>query len=1198
MRIVKPYGDSFTDHENKERVLRDRSPKKAEHKLSEFALTHNELVISQWISVIDKIATKPNGKNGPTDAQRALREKLGQASWEKIIADGRLKADQVEMKYLHELWNFKIHPYGNQEFRVGKTYPDPKGRWYASLVGNVDVDKIDPKKVADVISKHLYESAYRIKAGAPQKRKGLIESRAESISKNILTMRDSISQNKWADDLVSQYIKNGDVAKLIYERAVEEEKSGKRVGMSLAAEILFENWGKIFIDKKTNRVCGIQEAREQYPELFNLHMDVKKAYTRILKNHRKDRKEHREKNPNGVRVSALLPKDIHSLLGLRGSQIKNAELGDLVRLGKVIHYTHSTALRDHAENTNHKWSGDVSDSPYWLSVGQAEIKRNEAFIRVWKNTISYAALTLKSWADMKSPPQGDILLSAAAEQAGGKNNFDRPLFDKKFNLLFGEVFTTPPLTDADCKSLLKSSIHAVAYLRHKSFHFVGRGAFLKVMEELGGIKNEKQILRYAEQAWNADIEKNSAVVRAQIEAVQAHCFYAQDNIQSFIDLISGEDFAEGIPLPRFSRLLTRRENAWGQDKEIMLPSSPSRERLQSPAYVAKYTLLKMVYERSFPLWLQGLSGDQLSGWFDKSIERTTKAARDLNKSQIIQARAAGLSRPQSGADIRHFFFDLAAATASEMRVQRGYESDGEKAREQAEFINDLLCDVLINGFSEYIKAPNMNWIAALSDDTILPDRPVTDLDQIRYPEAKSQADDWQKMLYFVFHLVPVEEIVKLQHQLQKWMVVSAIDTKLPDAEKKLYQKLQRVFCLYRDMHDQKFDGSSPIKIGTEFQDLYESQTGFERVFPTQSGTDPDLHIPQRGLREILRFGHLPIVKKLVSEKIKDSDIDAILSMEEKGDDGVSLIEKNQKERECLHKKWVENKRLSAEDKKAYCVALAAVTQHRHGSSHIRLGDCVRAHRLMMSVFSRLVDFSGLFERDLYFVLLALLYRNKIRPDSFFNDDDLTLLGEGQILKSLSRCTDVHNIKGEIEKYFGKVSDENDPTRKIRNDLAHLEILKGENINLTDWVQKTRQLMSYDRKLKNAVSKSVIELLDREGLTLEWDMKDVSGQHSLCNPALRTRCAQHLGKTKFSVGDKKHDIKEALHGRSYLTMVSNLFDGATVREDKGEISCLDLSSVKWENPNKSSHGHKNGGKDNQKRPEGRKNDRARRKILHR
>lgn len=112
----------------------------------------------------------------------------------------------------------------------------------------------------------------------------------------------------------------------------------------------------------------------------------------------------------------------------------------------------------------------------------------------------------------------------------------------------------------------------------------------------------------------------------------------------------------------------------------------------------------------------------------------------------------------------------------------------------------------------------------------------------------------------------------------------------------------------------------------------------------------------------------------------------------------------------------------------------------------------------------------------------------------------------------------------------------------RNNFAHFTMLRPKKeqseveLNLTDEVNKARQLMAYDRKLKNAVSKSVIELLHREGLELGWHMKE----HELADCVIRPRTINHL--------DKK-SITENLHSMKDVKMVADIFGGEAEKPQK-------------------------------------------------
>ena len=98
-------------------------------------------------------------------------------------------------------------------------------------------------------------------------------------------------------------------------------------------------------------------------------------------------------------------------------------------------------------------------------------------------------------------------------------------------------------------------------------------------------------------------------------------------------------------------------------------------------------------------------------------------------------------------------------------------------------------------------------------------------------------------------------------------------------------------------------------------------------------------------------------------------------------------------------------------------------------------------------------------------------------------------------------------------------------------------------DLTACVNDARDLMGYDRKLKNAVSQSVIEWLDREGLTLRWTMG--GDDHRLCEATVATSQARHLAK-KVQGGAAAGPVVEDLNGRGFVEMTAALFGGAAAQ----------------------------------------------------
>ena len=212
MLIVKPYGRSEVargEDEALRRQLRLRPDNAGPCPLPEFAETHPELVIAQWISAIDRIAAKPPANRRPTPEQRQLRDRLGRAAWS--LLEKRLPPDRADE--LAKLWRRKVHPYGDRD--DDRASGREKGRWYARFAGETapgDIGEAEAADTARKIEEHLYEAEYRIDGGRPHGRKGRIVARATSIAGNVVTPISELPKTGWTDADLERYRLEEDVA--------------------------------------------------------------------------------------------------------------------------------------------------------------------------------------------------------------------------------------------------------------------------------------------------------------------------------------------------------------------------------------------------------------------------------------------------------------------------------------------------------------------------------------------------------------------------------------------------------------------------------------------------------------------------------------------------------------------------------------------------------------------------------------------------------------------------------------------------------------------------------------------------------------------------------------------------------------------------------------------------------------------------
>ena len=113
----------------------------------------------------------------------------------------------------------------------------------------------------------------------------------------------------------------------------------------------------------------------------------------------------------------------------------------------------------------------------------------------------------------------------------------------------------------------------------------------------------------------------------------------------------------------------------------------------------------------------------------------------------------------------------------------------------------------------------------------------------------------------------------------------------------------------------------------------------------------------------------------------------------------------------------------------------------------------------------------------------------------------------------------------------------DGKRKVRNDFAHFNVIAGGRApNLTYLTNAIRGLLSYDRKLKNAVSKAVGDIVLDEGLEIRWEMVEDRLRKPTVLPRLETHLTMVRPKDSF---DPRFALPQA--SVRYTSMVKALFD---------------------------------------------------------
>ncbi len=1091
MRIVKPYGSSQT-HSNGdgalERQLHPNSFPNEPVSLQDFAETHPKLVIAQWVSCIDKIITKPESNSSPSEDQWFLRNTLGTAAWKLIVEHRLLHAPEKRMKRLEREWWSRIHPYGpDADHSAPYNF---RGRWYSALAGDMKRETFNADRVAQTIYEHLYQAAYRIEPGQPKQRTGLIAARANSIARNVRgsSLPPNPLEIPWNDEDKRVYAQPGDVAQEIRQQLVEldgqrEATLRRRTAALLAAHL----------EMLGGPAPGDERGPSARSGLMALHKGIRETYKTILEG-------------DQGRLAKKLPNDMPALLHLVERRFLNGRINSLIRLGRVLHYSATPeGGQSHTADVLTDWPTDIERSPYWTSQGQAQIKQNEEFVRSWRGLLAMASRTLTDWADPDQLIKRDIL--GASEIARAISGLDPVTFDRKARLLFGRsagIFTK--LRTETKREILALALNGVRHLRNNSFHFVGLGGFLDALAGLG--KDLSDTCRPPVlDLWTSDSAKRDARILDALGALKAPRLLTRPECESVLDAIRRTP-VQLSDLPALRHVLNRAASSWTFDS-YRLDLGKGSAASDETGRACRYFCLNLIYERGFAVWFQAIPHALLREFVDRSVTRATIAARRATQDDTVNARATGQFKITESDTASTFFSRLDAALSAEQR--------NTAQQDTGKFLSNLRCDVVAQALENYLIERGYRWLLSELGDRVPTDRANFTFDDLAVEQPCAPPKDWQSVLYFLLHLVPVDDVARFSHRIGRFRS----GTSGPPSS---FPGLEETFDLYRIMHDAKFAGHPQV---LDHADLGQLLTQARLV-------DDDLDASEllpllRGVREFFRFGDGGVLSPIFA------NVRATLEEKEAFLKSRDTVAADQRRRSELHSEWVDRRGTLPKDEiDEYRRLLGAIERHRHLSDHVTLLNHLRLHRLLVNILARLLDFSGHWERDLYFVTLALLHLRNVAPLEVFQPHGGAYpLETGQIilgLRNLQESEVAEMLRGSLSLVFRfAVPAVSGAPVRTRNELAHFNCLQrgADSINLTDLVNRTRALMAYDRKQQNTVSKSIIALLEREGLRLRWAFKD----GLLCDPDLSSQKITHL---------KDASLAEALVGERYVRMAAALF----------------------------------------------------------
>ncbi|MBR9910613.1 MAG: hypothetical protein GYB33_09720 [Gammaproteobacteria bacterium] len=760
------------------------------------------------------------------------------------------------------------------------------------------------------------------------------------------------------------------------------------------------------------------------------------------------------------------------------------------------------------------------------------------------------------------------------------------------------------------------------------------------------------------------------------------------------ELIKGQTGTD-LATPKFMALLRRAANlARAEEKEYGEEKMPEESEFLSTNALRRFgpleltdlskkkdtslndvriDLFRHLYRTGFPAWLEEkrVDDDYLKNAIRAVFDARAFREEAFAEEQRIVAQGTLLESSDVDAisDLSALFATLAANAAGEERLRRNsraraktretvrVQSGGRPdTKEKPSWQATLREDIYGHLFAEYLNEEHLSWIWDIKE----PHNPIAeDLKLGEIPDLdQSNRENWESQFYTWLYLVPSDQVSLLRHQLHKTLALDAAADKsvsgsaADEQDRATLSRMSNLMALYTAVQEAGFDGNEHVEAYGEEADyiFYADHDQFKSIHSQDDLTNT---VPgtRRGLRQILKFGHLSAVQRIYEKhRVTQAEAEDLIELygkkrggEEPQINDFTSRSKLHKEIEGLWEKQQPREKHTTdkdiEDKcKAYKTSAIKMALHNFNIASARLTDHADLHHLLIRVVTRLLDFTLTWERDRNFLYLGMLcdklrtiekddrgsvlsstlnlelhhlpyvvkkgksaekkrwsiclkigdrHAQESAEIGFSGSDESTiqqaLLQEYGLLRlwddEMGLSLDARDIELDLLptdhrclfiKYFVKLAGENEKDvaarekapknkpitdhsqrsgaysysykiskKQIRNDFAHFNILTKERLNLTYLTNAVRSLVSYDRKLKNAVSTAIADIVSDAGLEIQWTLE----RDRLKKPLVIPRVVHHLAWLPKINGE---DVSFYLPARSarFTSMVKALFDFGT------------------------------------------------------
>ena len=405
------------------------------------------------------------------------------------------------------------------------------------------------------------------------------------------------------------------------------------------------------------------------------------------------------------------------------------------------------------------------------------------------------------------------------------------------------------------------------------------------------------------------------------------------------------------------------------------------------------------------------------------------------------------------------------------------------------------------------------------------------------------------MFYLILKLLNHKELTNLKGSLEKYQSANKEET--------FSDELELINLLNLDNNRVTEDFELEVNEIGKFLDFngnkIKDRKELKKFDTNKIYFDGENIIKHRAFYNIKKYGMLNLLEKISDEAKYKISIEELKNYSNKKNE----IEKNHTNQENLHRKYArprKDEKFNDEDYKKYEKAIRNIQQYTHLKNKVEFNELNLLQSLLLRILHRLVGYTSIWERDLRFRLKGEFPENQYIEEIFnFDNSKNVKYKNGQIVeKYINFYKELYKDDTEkISIYSDKKVKELKKEKKdlyIRNYIAHFNYIPNAEISLLEMLENLRKLLSYDRKLKNAIMKSIVDILKEYGFVVTFKIEK---DKKIRIESLKSEEVVHLKKLKLKDNDKKKEpIKTYRNSKELCKLVKVMFE-YKMKEKKSE-----------------------------------------------